>query len=116
SDHYMHAFLKRAVNKQEVNGGAFQEVLEAMEDMDSGHYLALTIKSIARKGNLSDNQLVDLIYFTADVDSDHHKTEALVALSKQTKKAGGKALETYRKVAKDIDSEVYYGRALKAID
>ena len=58
-----------------------------------------------------------IIQASSNIDSDHYITEVLVDMAPKIKAANDSSLkEAYRLAAKKIDSETYYGRALRAIE
>ena len=57
-----------------------------------------------------------LLKAAANLSSDHYLTESLVALSDKVNAMGSEAKNAYRAAAKNISSDTYYGKAMKALD
>jgi hypothetical protein len=84
-------------------------------NLNSSTYASDVLRSAARK-DLSENQLKGIITASTGIKSDHYLSEVLISLSSQVRSATSDVKELYRKAAKNINSDTYYGRAVKAID
>ncbi len=65
---------------------------------------------------MTDGKLIAVLNAAAQIDSDHYITEVLVDAAPAVKSAGALVKDAYRAAARKIDSETYYGRALRAIE
>jgi hypothetical protein len=57
-----------------------------------------------------------VIKASEQIDSDHYVTEVLSDIAPRVKTGSTQLKDAYRAAAKRIDSETYYGRALRAIE
>jgi hypothetical protein len=60
--------------------------------------------------------LIVLLGAAENIDSDSYLSGVLVDVADQVRRSDDAVKEAYRKAAKKIDSESYYGRALRAIE
>jgi hypothetical protein len=65
---------------------------------------------------MTDGKLIAVLNAASQIDSDHYITEVLVDAAPAVKSAGTPVKDAYRAAARKIDSETYYGRALRAIE
>jgi hypothetical protein len=66
--------------------------------------------------NLTTSQLATIIASAGNIDSDHYITEVLTKAAPKVKVGDNSLKEAYRAAARKIESETYYGRALRAIE
>ena len=92
-----------------------EEFVEAIGSVNSGHYASEVIKEASRL-ELKEAQVMQLLKAAANLSSDHYLTESLVALSDKVNAMGSEAKNAYRAAAKNISSDTYYGKAMKALD
>ena len=115
SDHYRTEVLKMILAKQTLHEDQFEKVLEASGEMGSDHYKSNLLQEALSKA-ISAN-LVRLVLKTArEIESDHYKTEVFLAAAPKIKAGSQELKDLYRASAKDISSEMYYGRVLRAIE
>ncbi|HCX21146.1 MAG: hypothetical protein CMB89_12030 [Flammeovirgaceae bacterium] len=115
SDHYLTTVLNKAVRRQDLKGRSMEEFVEAIGTVNSGHYASEVIKEASRL-DLKEAQVMQLLKAAASLSSDHYLTESLVALSDKVNAMGSEAKNAYRAAAKNISSDTYYGKAMKALD
>jgi hypothetical protein len=101
--------------KQSLQEDQFQKVLEASGEMDSDHYKSNILQEALSKA-VSSNVVRQVLKTAAEIESDHYKTEVFLAAAPKVKAGSQELKDLYRASAKDISSEMYYGRVLKAIE
>lgn len=84
--------------------------------VDSEHYAAVILRTALSKATLNDARLISTLEAAGAMDSDHYTSEVLLAAAPKVVSAGDAVKTAYRTAAKKIDSETYYGKALRAID
>lgn len=116
SDHYKTVVLQGTLAKRSsLTDPQFNKIIEACGQMESDHYKTTVLEDVTM-GNLSDARLMAVINATNHIDSDHYITEVLSSIGPKVKAGSAQLKEAYRVAAKRIDSETYYGRALRAIE
>jgi len=117
SDHYATAVGKQILRKVPLTDEAFKNLLDEMATHQSDYYRAEFLKSASERPNISKNNLLNILNAAGSIDSDHYITDVLVTLAPTLKSMNDQSLkDAYRSAAKKIESETYYGRALRAID
>ncbi len=117
SDHYAHQLLTKIMVEQRLEGEVLESLVDAIGEVNSDHYASQIIITASRKSSLNDKVVLALLESTGDINSDYYMSEALVALSEYVNESGNSSLrEAYRSAAKSINSDTYYGRAMKALD
>jgi hypothetical protein len=75
------------------------------------------MKAALQQANVSKQTVLSIVQSAGNIDSDHYMTEILVTAAPLVKSFNDATLkDAYRATAKKIESETYYGRALRAID
>ncbi|HEX6890538.1 MAG TPA: hypothetical protein VF141_07595 [Chryseolinea sp.] len=115
SDYYASGVLKNILEHQKLSDESFKLLVNVGSNFSSANYASDVLRTAAKK-ELSKNQLIDILKASANVNSDHYLSEILLSLSRQVKESDAAVKDAYRTAAKGIDSETYYGRAIKAID
>lgn len=117
SDHYTSVVITELLNnKLDTSTNSLNGLLDIVSNnINSDHYATTVYKQLA-KHNLSENQLISVFNSVKNIKSGHYLSETLIAFSGQVKKASEKVKSAYRAAAKSINSDTYYGRAVKAID
>ena len=115
SDYYASGVLKNILEHQKLSDEAFKLLVNVGGNFSSANYASDVLKKAAEK-DLNKNQLIDILNASANVNSDHYLSEILLSLSDQVKNSDSAVKDAYRSAAKGIDSDTYYGRAIKAID
>jgi hypothetical protein len=59
---------------------------------------------------------MEMLQASAEINSDYYLSEALSSLADKVRSADSGVKDAYRKAAKNIHSDTYYGKAVKAID
>ena len=115
SDHYKTIVLKSLV-KQSMDEASFTKLIETTSKFDSDHYASQFLQSALQFPNVTDKQLLIILNSVSNIDSDHYKTEVLTKAAPRVRIGDSALKDAYRAAAKSIESETYYGRALRAID
>lgn len=115
SDHYLSQVLRIGLRYQDISGPAMTEFIDAISDIGSDHYASEVIREAA-KLELSEEDAIKLLQASGNISSDNYLSNSLVALSGQVNRMGDNVKSAYRSAAKEISSDTYYGRAMKALD
>jgi len=115
SDYYASVTLTTLMESQKLSDEAFGQLITLGSKLDSDHY-ATTVLTRAAERQLTTNQLTTIINAAGNIDSDHYLTQVLGSVASQVKSADAAVKDAYRRTAKKISSESYYGRALRAIE
>jgi len=115
SDYYASGTLKNILEHQKLSEESFKLLVFVAGDFSSANY-ASDVLRVASKNDLTKQQLINILNAAANINSDHYLTEVLTSLASQVNSSDDTVKESYRKTAKKINSETYYGKAMKAID
>ncbi len=115
SDHYCSLVLKEILDRQSIDDKAFGNLIQRVGSIDSDHYASTVMKEALDK-DLSEANLITLLKAASRIDSDHYLTEVLVAAAPKVRRAGSNVKEAFNEAARHINSETYYGRALRALN
>lgn len=116
SDYYASTILSKAIEEQIMTEKVMEAFAESLEEISSDHYATEIIKKAADNDRLGEKELMKLLEAISHIDSDHYLSTALLALAPRVS-SGSEALRSaYRRAAKEISSDTYYGRTVKAID
>jgi len=115
SDYYAAGTLKNLLEHQKMSDESFRQLINVAGHLGSANYASDVLRAAAHV-DLSRTQLIDILNASANIDSDHYLTEVLMSLAERVKNSDSTVKDAYRAAAKKIDSETYYGRAMKAID
>ncbi len=115
SAYYAAGALKSLLEHQDLSDESFKQLVSVGGKLNSDNYAAEVLKKAA-DDDLNKNKLTEILKAAANINSDHYLTEVLMSLADQVKSADTSVKDVYRQAAKKIDSESYYGKALKAID
>ncbi|MEP6734723.1 MAG: hypothetical protein ABJA70_04335 [Chryseolinea sp.] len=115
SDYYAAAALKSIVSNQKLSDESFKQLVNAGGKLGSSNYASEVLKKASQR-TLSKSQLADILEASHSINSDYYLSEVLLSVSSQVRSADASVKEAYRQAAKKINSESYYGKALKAID
>lgn len=115
SDHYSHVVLKRAIRGQNLTDNSVRLLSNAVRNMSSDHYASEVWETLATS-NITENQLITVLGVMKNINSDHYLSEALKSVAPIVRGGSSNLKEAYRQAAKSINSETYYGRAVRAIE
>lgn len=115
SDYYAAIALKSILEHQKLNDESFREVVVAGGKLNSANYATDVLKAAAKQ-SLDAKQLTTLLEASSGINSDYYLSELLTRVAPQVRNADEKVKDAYRKAAKRINNDTYYGKALKAID
>ena len=115
SDHYTHVVLQEMVEVQKLTDGVIRELSEVIREMSSDHYASEVLKEIAHE-DITESQMIILMEAASDISSDHYLTTVLLAFADRVNSGSFALKDAYRKAAKSINSDSYYGKVVKEID
>ena len=115
SDYYASVALSSMLKHQKLSDESFKQLVYAAGKLNSSHYASQVLMDAA-DGTLSKAQLLDLMKASEDIESDNYRSNVLIDLAPQVKASDASVKDAYRQAAKGIESESYYGRAIRAID
>lgn len=116
SDHYRTEVLTTLLKKQDLKEAQFKKLIEYCDSMESDHYKSQTLQTALETPNMTDGKMIAIINAAAEINSDHYITEVLVEAAPYVKSGNTVVKDSYRTAAKKINSETYYGRALRALE
>lgn len=116
SDHYRTEVLTTLLRKQDLKEEHYKKLVEFVNTMNSDHYRSETLRTALSAPNMTDGKLIAVLTSASQIDSDHYKTEVLTQSARDVKNASQPVKDAYRAAARNIKSETYYGRALRAIE
>lgn len=116
SDHYASVVLSKLMQNQELSSRSVEKIATAITGLGSSHYASSAIKSISKNDNLSKESLISIIKAIGNISSDYYAASALESIAPLVKKSDESVKDAYRTAAKSINSDTYYGRAMRAID
>ncbi|NER16398.1 hypothetical protein [Spongiivirga citrea] len=114
SDHYMTQVIGKLMNNDFGDENLDRLLDVATNNVSSDHYLSSMLKKLVKNNDLTDVQLTKVLQATRSIGSDHYASSLLVAIAPKIKTESSR--EAYRTAAKSISSDLYYGRALKALN
>jgi hypothetical protein len=116
SDHYITQVLNTALAHQDLSDESFRIITGRVANMGSDHYACAVLQSALKSGNISNDKMLSILNAAGHIGSDHYLTEVLLAAAPRVKSGDATLKDAYRIAAKKLDSETYYGRAMKALD
>jgi hypothetical protein len=116
SDHYLTEIFSEVLRTQQLSDEAFKRLIDRVGNVNSDHYASVILRSALNKPALNDVKLISILQNAGNIGSDHYKTEVLMAFAPKVKVASPAVKDSYRAAAKRINSETYYGRALRAVE
>jgi F0F1-type ATP synthase delta subunit len=116
SDHYRSEILRTLISRQDLKDEQFNKLVEVSGRIESDHYKSEVMKQMLRTPNLTDSKIIAIINGTKAIGSDHYAAEVLRSVAPKVKTGSQAMKDAYRQAAKGIDSDNYYGTALRAIE
>jgi SOS response regulatory protein OraA/RecX len=116
SDHYKSEVLRVIINRQDIKDHQFARLVEACAEIESDHYKSEIFKEMLRSPGISDGKVLAILNQAKNIDSDHYASEVLLNAAPRVRGGNQSLKDAYRQAAKSIDSETFYGKALRAID
>ena len=115
SDFYAAAALKSILDHQKLTDESFKQLVIVGGQLNSANSASDVLKRAA-KGDLNKAQLLNILQASSNINSDFYLSEVLLSVSDHVRDADSSVKDAYRQAAKKINSEFYYGKAVKAID
>jgi hypothetical protein len=116
SDHYKTEVFNSLLKRQDLKEEQFDQLMQSFDRMDSDHYKAVVLKQAVGSNNVSEAKLIKILQITSRMDSDHYINEVLTYAAPKVRSGSANLQSAYRDAAKNISSETYYGRAIRAIE
>jgi hypothetical protein len=115
SDHYATEVIKELMNS-ELDSERLNQILNLIhKNIGSSHYAASVYKKMANRSDLNEEQLISILNTLKSINSSHDLTSALLAFAPKVKTSSSNVKDAYMKAAKSINSDTYFGKAMKAI-
>ena len=116
SDHYTTEVIKDLM-VDNMKSADLSKLLDIVnKNIDSDHYATNIYKKLAKNNNITETQLIQLMESASqNIDSDHYLSTILIAYVSKVKKSSQKVKDAYTKAAKSMNSDTYFGRAMKAL-
>lgn len=115
SDYYQTSIINDFL-KEDLDDKSLDKLLPLInKNVNSSYYAAGLYKKLS-KHKLSESQLIRVLKNASDnIGSSNYLSSVLVAFSSQVKNSSQKVKDEYIKAAKNIKSDTYFGKAMKAI-
>ncbi len=114
SDYYTAGVIKGLL-KKDLDDKTLSELLSLIEkNVDSDYYASEVYKKLAKK-DLTESQLIKVLENLTSISSSNYLSSSLVAFAPKVKKSSQRVKDTYMERAKTISSDLYLGKAMKAI-
>ncbi|WP_442266393.1 hypothetical protein ACSIGC_01380 [Tenacibaculum sp. ZS6-P6] len=114
SDYYASNVIKDLL-KKDLNDKSLNELITLVEkNVDSDYYASDVYKKLAKR-DLTEKQLIKILESLHTINSSNYLSSVLIAFAPSVKQASQRVKDAYLKRAKSIDSDLYFGRAIKAI-
>ena len=104
------------LKKQDLKEEQFKKLVEYCESMGSDHYKSQTLRTALETPNMTDGKMIAIIKAGSNIRSDHYITEVLTKAAPYVRSGSAPVKDAYRSAARKINSETYYGRAMRAMD
>lgn len=110
----MSQVLKKALKKKNLSNQNYNQFISSIDDVGSDYYASSLYKKLAKK-KLSEDQLIKVLNSLGNINSSNYLSSSLVAFAPSVKNSSQRVKDAYMKRAKSINSDTYFGRAMKAI-
>jgi len=114
SDHYATQMLTKVL-RNDLSEEQYAQVLTKVANIDSDHYRLVILKDLM-DANLGDSELKSILNVADQIGSDYYKSQILKEACPQVRQASDEVKDMFRKVARGIESDTYYGRVARCID
>lgn len=116
SDHYLSEVFRKLLETQDLSDESFKRLMDRVGNVGSDHYASEILRAALNRSAQTDAKLIAVLNSAGNMGSDHYITEVLTTAAPKVKLASAAVKESYRATAKRINSETYYGRAIRAIE
>ncbi|CAL2063164.1 hypothetical protein [Tenacibaculum sp. 190524A05c] len=114
SDYYSSSIIEDLL-KKDLDNASLTQLLDLInKNVGSDYYASSLYKKLAKK-KLSEDQLIKVLDSLSNVNSSSYLSSALIAFAPNVKNASQRVKDAYMRRAKSINSDLYFGRAMKAI-
>jgi hypothetical protein len=115
SDMDKSSVYRKTIEKGIINGASYDSLVGLVADMNSDMDKANLYKELIGIGNISETQWIDLISKISRMNSDIDKANLLVEIASKMPKTD--VVKTnYQKAAKTLNSDMDYGRVMRAME
>lgn len=115
SDHYASEVIKEMMSSK-LDTQSLTKVLEIIKkNVGSAHYATTIYKKMAIRNDFTEDQMVLILDAVGSMNSSHYLSDSLVSFAPIVKKSSATVKDAYIRAAKSINSETYFGKAMKAI-
>jgi hypothetical protein len=116
SDYYASVVLSEFLKNQKLTDKTFSELVMVAGKLNSANYAADVLGGTSDV-TLSKPQLIEICKASANISSDYYLSTVLTSIAPQIRSLNdAEVKDAYRQAAKRIDSETYFGRAIRAIE
>lgn len=115
SDYYTSISFKKMLEHQKLSEENFHLLVSSVDAIHSDYYASEVLRAAANR-QLTKQELMALVAASASIESDYYQSGVLLHVADKVKASDAAVKDAYRQAAKQIGSETYYGRALKAIE
>jgi len=115
ADHEKANLLKKIMERTKFENGSFDRILSVIHNINGEFEKVNLIKNLAEKDLNSDEEWIGLLDEVGQVDADFEKAGLLTHLAAKMPR-NDNVRAAYVKAAKTINSEMDYGKALRAAD
>lgn len=116
SDHYASQILVKVLKDRDLDSDAYAKVLSRVADIDSDHYKVNILKNVLKERDLKKDHLVSILKVADSIGSDYYKSEVLRGACSAVQDADESVKSQFKRVAKGIRSDTYYGRVARCVD
>ncbi len=116
SDHYASQILENILKDEVLSEDSYAKVLARVARIDSDHYKTQILKNVLRSDKLSKTHLLSILKAVSTIDSDYYKSEILKDACNLAGASDSEVKDLFRKIARSIESDTYYGRVARCID
>ncbi|MFY7670956.1 hypothetical protein ACOSP6_07675 [Tenacibaculum sp. MEBiC06402] len=114
SDYYSSSIIEDLL-KKDLDNASLSQLLDLInKNVGSDYYASSLYKKLARK-KLTEDQLIKVLNSLENINSGNYLSSALIAFAPSVKNSSQRVKDAYMKRAKSINSDTYFGRAMKAI-
>ena len=114
SDYYSSSIIEDLL-KKDLDNSSLNQLLDLInKNVGSDYYASSLYKKLAKK-KLSEDQLIKVLNSLGNINSSNYLSSSLVAFAPSVKNSSQRVKDAYMKRAKSINSDTYFGRAMKAI-
>jgi len=117
SDHYHLESIESILDNTDLSLNlSMPIILSSIDGISSDNYAAELIEKVTDMDDITDDNLIQILDAISDLNSDSYKSKCLENISDLIDEDNTNVYKAYKRAARTINSESYYGRAMRAID